>query len=511
MKSSGPYQPRADWLFYSCNNMVTRTNSRSRKCTLVPSILISIRDTFSHQSLKQYYLTFLSYLSLNLQFKMSRLFLQKEISVQDLEKGVEFEVDGNDDYSSEENFDDVVYDKDFEVLAEFDDSVKPRFVTGVDIPFSQLKRKMTPVTDDGLILKEVLKQGVGCPIPEKSIVYIHYVAFLEGQKETFDSTRLRDKPFKFLLGDGKLLPGLEIGIQTMKKDELSRIMVNPKYAFGAMGCPPRIPPNAEILYEVEVLKFIPGKDVVEFEEMSPEERKKAPFEKIIGVYHCDSQLANDLFRRKMFKPAIARYRRIVTLFEEVSAANEEEDEQRKGYLLKLYLNLAQCYLNIQNPKKAIIYADLALKIDSGNPKGLYRMGKALYLTGSYERAENYLCKAKKHKPYEKCINEAIQELEKKRKSHLDWERMFCKRMLGSEEETQKPFQFQEPADFVEIIDNEINKFIESDKQELFFQPTYLESQLDVVKYLAQAYNLAYVSKIQNGVKINKVVKKKCLS
>ncbi|XP_055943232.1 inactive peptidyl-prolyl cis-trans isomerase FKBP6-like [Argiope bruennichi] len=442
---------------------------------------------------------------------MSRLFLKKEISVQDLEKGVEFEVDEEDNNSSDDNFDDVTFDKDCELLAEYDDSVKPRFVTGVNVPFSHLKTRMTPITEDGLVLKEVLKQGVGGPIPEKSIVYIHYDAFLEGRTETFDSTRLRDKPFKFLFGDGRLLPGLEIGIQTMKTDELSRILVSSKYAFGPMGCPPRIPPNAELLYEVQVLKFTPGKDAVEFEEMAPEDQKKAPFEKIVGVYQCDNKLANELFHKKMFKPAIARYRRIVTLLEEVSVANEEEDEQRKGYLLKLYLNLAQCYLNIQNPKKAIIYADLALKIDPSNPKGLYRMGKASYLTGNYERAEHYFCKAKKYKPYENCINMAIKELEKKRKAHLDWEKMFCRRMLGSEEENGKPFQLEEPPEFVDIIDKEINKFVESDEQELHFQPTYTESQLDVVKFLAQTYNLAYVSKIMNGVKINKVVKKACLN
>ncbi|KAF8786551.1 Inactive peptidyl-prolyl cis-trans isomerase like protein [Argiope bruennichi] len=407
---------------------------------------------------------------------MSRLFLKKEISVQDLEKGVEFEVDEEDNNSSDDNFDDVTFDKDCELLAEYDDSVKPRFVTGVNVPFSHLKTRMTPITEDGLVLKEVLKQGVGGPIPEKSIVYIHYDAFLEGRAETFDSTRLRDKPFKFLFGDGRLLPGLEIGIQTMKTDELSRIL-----------------------------------DAVEFEEMAPEDQKKAPFEKIVGVYQCDNKLANELFHKKMFKPAIARYRRIVTLLEEVSVANEEEDEQRKGYLLKLYLNLAQCYLNIQNPKKAIIYADLALKIDPSNPKGLYRMGKASYLTGNYERAEHYFCKAKKYKPYENCINMAIKELEKKRKAHLDWEKMFCRRMLGSEEENGKPFQLEEPPEFVDIIDKEINKFVESDEQELHFQPTYTESQLDVVKFLAQTYNLAYVSKIMNGVKINKVVKKACLN
>lgn len=445
---------------------------------------------------------------------MAKIFLDREISVKDLEKGVDFEVNFDesnyDDNSSDENFDDLFQDNDSELFSEYDEAIKPRYVSGVVVPFSQLKERMKPISEDGLILKEVLISTAGNVIPDKSIVYIHYDAYVDDRKEPFDSTRLRRKPFKFLLGDGNLIPGLERGIQTMTKGELSRIMVDPKYAFGEMGVPPRIPANAEILYEVQIIKFIVGKDAVEFEDMAPEDQRQAPFQKLVGVYHCENHLASDLFRKNMYRAAIGRYRRIANLLQDVSVANEEEDEQRNGYLLKLYLNLSVCYLNVQNPQKALIYADLALKLDPNNVKGLYRLGKALYLTGSYDRAEHYLYLANKHKPYDASITQTIKDLERKRKYHQDWEKMFCQKMFG-ETKLKSDVKFDEPADFVQCIDEEIQEFLKSDESEYAFPPSFTESQLEVVKYIARANNLAFVSKILNREKIIKVAKRKCPS
>ncbi|GFU22335.1 FK506-binding protein 5 [Nephila pilipes] len=444
---------------------------------------------------------------------MSKL---KEISVRNIEKGVELEFDVEEnqtiDDSSDENFDDLFNGEEKEFFTEYDEAARPRYVSGVVIPFYKLKERMKSVTDDGLVLKEILVSTDGEIIPNKSIVYIHYEAYLDDRKESFDSTRSRRKPFKFLLGDGNVIPGLDIGIQTMKKGEFSRIMVHPKLAFGEMGVPPRIPENAEILYEVEVMNYIAGKDAVEYEQMSPEDQKKAPFQKIVGVYHCDNQLASDLFRRKFYKQAIARYCRIKNLLQEVSVSNDEEDEERNGYLLKLYLNLSVCYLNVQNPQKALIYADLALKLNPNNVKGLFRMGKALYLTGSYDRAEHYLYLAMKLKPYDKSITLAIKELELKRKNHEDWEKMFCQKMFGSEEtKPTSEMKFEEPADFVCIIGEEVKDFLNSSETEYPFSPFFTESQLEVVKYFARRYNLAFVSKTVAGEKFNKLAKKKCLS
>ncbi|GFT62639.1 inactive peptidyl-prolyl cis-trans isomerase FKBP6 [Nephila pilipes] len=444
---------------------------------------------------------------------MAQMFLNKEISVRDLVKGVEFEVDVENDHisddSSDENFDDLLNGEE-KFVSEYDVALKPRYVSGIIIPFNKLKEKMISITDDGLILKEVLVSTAGEVIPDKSIVYIHYEAYLDDRKEPFDSTRLRRKPYKFLLGDGNLISGLEIGIQTMKKGELSRIMVHPKYAFGEIGVPPRIPGNAEILYEVQIINFIVGKDAVDYEEMSTEDQKKAPFEKIVGIYHCNNQLATDFFRRKMYKSAIGRYRRITNLLQDIPVANEEEDEQRNDYLLKLYLNLSVCYLNVRNPQKALIYADLALKLNPNNVKGLYRMGRALCLTGSYNRAEHYLYLAQKHKPFDKSITLALKELEQKRKFHQDWEKMFCQKMFGSEETKPKSdIKFEEPDDFTFCIGEQIKEFLNSDEREYLFSSFFNERQLEVVKHFARKYNLAFVSKIVDGQKLNKVAKRNC--
>lgn len=60
------------------------------------------------------------------------------------------------------------------------------------------------------------------------------------------------------------LCGLELGILTMRKGEYSRFLFLPEYAYGAMGCPPLIPPVATVLYEVQVLDFLDSAQVDEF-------------------------------------------------------------------------------------------------------------------------------------------------------------------------------------------------------------------------------------------------------
>lgn len=60
------------------------------------------------------------------------------------------------------------------------------------------------------------------------------------------------------------LAGLEVGLLTMKKGEFSRFLFNPQYAFGDLGCPPRIPAASVVLYEVEVLDFLDSGQVDDF-------------------------------------------------------------------------------------------------------------------------------------------------------------------------------------------------------------------------------------------------------
>lgn len=436
---------------------------------------------------------------------MQRVIFDKGFKPQDLEKGIEFEVESpeNDGSDDSEEF----YDERFDGFR--DEHGEPNFkTTELSMPFNDLKQSMTSVTEDGCVKKQTLKWGTGIVIPEKSVVIMHYDAFLDKEKVPFDSTRLRNRPFKFLFGDGNIIPGLEMGIQTMKRDEIARIYVSSEYAFGAMGCPPRIPENADIIYVVEIINFFESKDSIEFEEMTPDEQKKAPFEKVVAVFHCEHQVANDLFRSRHYKPAIARYRKMVRILEDVSVENEQDDLQRNGYLLKLYLNLCLCYININNSEKAIIYGRLALGLDNKNPKAMYRLGSAYLLADEFDQAKLYFLKAKEHRPFQTCVHKQLVELERRRKEHQQWESNFCKKMFATSiDDKQILVDSPETKEFRNVLREQFKKFLDSEDCELSFSAGYNDWQIDIVKELSDEYNLAFVSKIYYDQKIIKAVKK----
>jgi len=97
--------------------------------------------------------------------------------------------------------------------------------------------------------------GIGQVIPENYVVLIHYIAYIiSNLQEPFDVTYLQGRrPKRFTLGNGELIPGLEIGIKTMTTGENARFIIKPELAYRELSCPPRIPPNATILFDVHLV------------------------------------------------------------------------------------------------------------------------------------------------------------------------------------------------------------------------------------------------------------------
>ncbi len=111
------------------------------------------------------------------------------------------------------------------------------------------------LTASGLtIIDNKVGSGESPKIGQTAVV--HYTGWLyqDGKKgKQFDSSRPRGEPFEFPLGQGKVIPGWDEGVETMKVGGKRTLIVPPQLGYGAAGAGGSIPPNSTLLFEVELL------------------------------------------------------------------------------------------------------------------------------------------------------------------------------------------------------------------------------------------------------------------
>lgn len=99
---------------------------------------------------------------------------------------------------------------------------------------------------------ETTKEGTGEELTNGRTAVVHYTGKLTDGK-VFDSSKTRGTPFEFRLGAGMVIKGWDLGVLGMKVGEVRMLTIPAELGYGSQGAGGLIPPNATLVFEVELL------------------------------------------------------------------------------------------------------------------------------------------------------------------------------------------------------------------------------------------------------------------
>ncbi len=116
------------------------------------------------------------------------------------------------------------------------------------------KTKEKKVTTDSGLQYEDMVVGTGATPSRGQTVVVHYTGWLT-DKTKFDSSVDRNESFSFVLGQGQVIKGWDEGLSTMKVGGKRKLIIPPALGYGARGAGGVIPPNATLIFDVELLEI----------------------------------------------------------------------------------------------------------------------------------------------------------------------------------------------------------------------------------------------------------------
>ncbi|EYF06992.1 FKBP-type peptidyl-prolyl cis-trans isomerase [Chondromyces apiculatus] len=115
-----------------------------------------------------------------------------------------------------------------------------------------IPRSVVEVPEPATLEKEDVVVGAGAEAKEGDLVRVHYTGRLKKNNAQFDSSVGRD-PLKFTIGKSEVIKGWEEGIAGMKVGGKRKLTIPSRLGYGDAGSPPKIPPKATLLFDVELI------------------------------------------------------------------------------------------------------------------------------------------------------------------------------------------------------------------------------------------------------------------
>ncbi len=140
----------------------------------------------------------------------------------------------------------------------YDDETPPEAVEEIPAPMAtefagELNVDLDAMqeTESGLRFR-ILEEGDGPVAAPGDVVSVHYTGWLPDGNEV-DSSRGRGEPLEFVLGAGRVIPGWDEGVTGMAEGSRFMLVIPPAQGYGAPGAGTVIPPNATLVFDIELL------------------------------------------------------------------------------------------------------------------------------------------------------------------------------------------------------------------------------------------------------------------
>ncbi|CAK1553232.1 unnamed protein product [Leptosia nina] len=299
--------------------------------------------------------------------------------------------------------------------------------------FADLATKMVDCVSSGDVKILILEEGDGPLVPIDAEVSVHYAAYWEKAKIPFDSTLTMNNgaPSCIKLGKGRLIPGLEIGLTSVRSPKARfLLLIQPKLAWGPRGVPPRIRPDPA-MFVINLYSVNDTQAPIRFNDLPSEEQRK--YEVTIRTVTSLHAQAKDFFSKRKYNRCIKNYQQSISVLNLSVVKNGEEESEVRRFKINTFVNLAVCYYKTNRPKYVIKMCkslDFLTDIEK-HCKALFYYGRAYELLGNMESALIYYKKALKLEPQNRDVGKALSNLDTYNKVSVANEKTICQNMFES--------------------------------------------------------------------------------
>lgn len=405
-----------------------------------------------------------------------------------------------------------------EVLG-IDDDDDDGEVESIDLPaapnFDEFRATAEKIADHA-IYKRVKKEGYGTEVlgEQNARVVYHYHAFLKDGLTPFDSTYNRKCPDVLESSlNANVLPGVLYALQTMRGGEHAEFLIDYSLMYRKMGCPPRVPEEADIFVVLELIRFNETGDASALKNVNEVDRKK--FAVVIVRANEVYKKAVDSFKNGRYAYANNEFDIAIKALEFCNLSNEEEQNEQQEFLVKLYRNQAVCYNKRELWKKTCLMCQELLRIGKTyksynaheDCKALFQWGRALFGLGEYKRAREYLQKAQSIEPYNTDISSELLRLAAQEQQKVKADAEFARRAMGimkitNEKKKEQENEVKEDEDkddetfrnFQENICQTLIEFVEGPHKTITLPDGLTDLEIVQVKEMADDFGLFFKSR-----------------